>query len=136
MSHERQQSRKQKWVRALMRGLLVFVVVAAFGYFAYRVYASRTSGWPETRDCTVIGSRAVRTMVGGFRYPLIAWEGEYHLQYTVDGKQYFLWTPGSAIDPDKAIVEHKLSDLPLDCRFRVQYNPRDPSESVAYLERR
>jgi hypothetical protein len=135
MSHERQQSRKHRLVRALVRGFLAAAIAATCIYMAYRVYASRTNSWPETRECTVIGSRVVNSVLDFPRRPLVLWHGEYHVQYSVNRKEYFLWATAGVMDSEKTFVKEKISDLPADCPYRVQYNPRDPAESVAYRER-
>jgi hypothetical protein len=59
------------------------------------------------------------------------YRGEYELEYTVDGKNYFIWTDAGWLDQNKEFVQEKVEVLPKRCEFAVRYNPIAPSEATA-----
>ncbi len=132
MSHHQEHSRK----KYVLRIVLGCSAVAIIGLLAYLAVAGKTDGWPEAATCTVEGSRVVRQVVGSNRRPLIVFQGEYHIGYKVNGQQYYTWAPARWMDSEEAYVMEKVRDLDIPCPVRVQYNPRNPAESITHLLRK
>ena len=114
----------------------LFLGVAAFGIAALLMYlgfSSRTSTWQET-NCNVIGKRVVRAdaPIGPYQSIVILYRGEYHLRYTVNSHDYFMWVSSGWVDKDPQFVEDKMAaDDQGTCRYSLRYSPSNPSEAVS-----
>ena len=84
--------------RHVLLGAVAFGIAALFVYLGF---SSRTSTWPET-NCNVMGKRVVRAdaPIGPYRSIVVLYRGEYHLRYTVDSRDYFLWVSSGWVDKD------------------------------------
>ena len=131
--HQEKQRSVEHEVLGTSLGMVI--VLGMIGIFVYLGVAGRTGRWPEAQECTVIGSRVVRDVIDG-RRPLILWHGEYRVQYEVNGKRYSTWANAGWTDADRSFVQNKVDDLKIDCPVRVQYNPKNPAESVTHPMRR
>jgi uncharacterized membrane protein len=84
------QSKRNKW------WIVLTLICLALGG-AYVIYLGSTEGWSET-DCTVAGSRVVRDVAAPVRsHVVVLYKGEYHLRYTVRGKDYYVWASGRLV---------------------------------------
>ena len=122
----RQSKRGKSWISFT-------VICVVLGAGAYLIHLGSTKGWPET-DCTVNGSRVVRDVaapVGRQSRVVILYKIEYHLRYTVRGKDYYVWASSGKSDAERQSAEAKAYHLPDYCGFRIRYNPFRPSEAVA-----
>jgi hypothetical protein len=131
----RHHSRKHETARTIAGLASVVAVVAGLIYLGY---AGRTDRWPEAQQCTIVAKRTVHTIIGdsaNFRHPIVAWQGEYRIDYVVNGKDYFAWASAGLLDPDRSFVENKMADLETECPLSVQYNPANPAQSVTHLRR-
>ncbi len=63
------------------------------------------------------------------------YRGQYQLEYEVNGNYFYVWGDANVMDTEKNFVERKIQNLPEDCNFKVQYNPRNPKEALATLLR-
>lgn len=116
--------------RHVLLGAVAFGIAALFVYLGF---SSRTSTWPET-NCNVMGKRVVRAdaPIGPYRSIVVLYRGEYHLRYTVDSRDYFLWVSSGWVDKDPQFVQDKMSsDEQAGCRYQIRYNPSNPAEAVA-----
>jgi len=108
-----------------------FVLISGFVILAlYLFKTGSTSSWPEA-DCSITGSRVIRTVAGEAGRAIISYKGQYHLRYVVGGHEYYLWTNSGWFDADEKFVQEKVETLPSRCEFRIRYNPEKPSDSVA-----
>jgi hypothetical protein len=133
MSYVRQRTRQIKRLQVSLIALSAVIVLAVLIYLGFK---GRTGWWPEA-DCTVVSSRVVssRAPMGATREVLIMYRGEYGLSYVVKGKEHFVWADSGWIDTSEEFIGKKVAELSIPCRFRVQYNPLNPAESVAHLRR-
>jgi hypothetical protein len=117
------------------RRLIVTLFVALpAAVFVYLVRAGRTNDWPEAAACAVVSSRVVRADLQSGRYgePMVGYEGQYGVSYTVNGTEYFTWVKPGWWDVSRQFVADKVANLPEKCPYRVQYNPHKPAESVVH----
>ena len=133
--HRKEHSFRRR--RVLQKVVGLAAVLGGIGGLVYLSIAGRTGRWPEARDCTVVGSRVVQDVIGtGGPHAFVVWWGEYRVQYEVNGKQYFTWASAGLLDSDRNWVESRIDDYRIDCPVRVQYNPKDPAQSVTHPVRR
>ncbi len=62
------------------------------------------------------------------------YKGEYHLRYSVESHDYYLWVGAGWMDQDRQFVADKVVAYEVSPRrYVVRYNPRNPAEAVAQL---
>jgi hypothetical protein len=120
--------------RRYLRHLILWGgIIAVVGFVVWRTIATWTTSWPQT-DSEIVGSRVVRADVpiGSYRSVVILYRGEYHLRYSVNSKDYFLWTKSMWMDQDPRFVAEKMKSYEgQQSRYLIRYNPRNPAEAVA-----
>ena len=84
--------------------------------------------WPTTKGLPVTTRVVKETATRKFPYSLYG--GECSVQYTVEGKDYFLWVRTGYMDPDPGVMADRMSVCPISHNI-VRYNPRDPADAVA-----
>lgn len=106
------------------------MLLAVLAAVVYIVRAGNTDSWQEA-SCTVAGSRVVRTVVAESFRAIVMYRGEYHLRYTVEGREYYVWANSGWSDVDRQFVQDKVDSRADKCDFLIRYNPAHPSDSVA-----
>lgn len=131
----RHHTRKHETARTIAGWTCTIGIVAGLVYLSY---STRTGSWPEARQCTIVAKRTVHTIIGdsaNSRHPIVAWQGEYRIDYVVNGKNYFAWVSAGLMDPERNFVEDKMADLDTECPLTVHYNPANPAQSVTHLHK-
>lgn len=123
----RESKRRSRYFR---RAVAIVLVLAAGGVGAYLIHVGGTESWPQT-DCTVAGTRVVRSDVADSGRAIVIYRGEYQLRYIVEGQDYYVWANAGWSDVDERFVQDKVDARTDHCDFRVRYNPNRPSEAVA-----
>lgn len=119
-----------------MKRILISASIAAMaGGLIYLGVAGRTDSWPKTQ-CRVVSSRVVRSDVprGPADSTLVLYSGLFRLEYIVEGQSYYVWADSGWWDKDEKFVRDKTDNLPQQCPYYVQYNPKNPAESVAHTK--
>jgi hypothetical protein len=131
MSHTRQVERQRRNTFKFLAGM---AGVLAFALLVYWGFSAR-AGWWRDVPYTVVGSRVApdRVVRGTMKQPVILYRGEYRLRYIVNGQEYFTWADAGWINESKELALEKVEEVPPSGMFRVQYNPRNPTEAVARL---
>lgn len=112
--------------------LITISIVIVTGGLIYLVIAGNTHSWPKAQ-CKVVGSRVVRSdFVRLSRSAVISYRGQFHLQYVVGGRDYYVWADSGWSGKDKKFVEDMIGNLPEQCLYYVQYNPHNPAKSFAH----
>src|SRR5581483_2838324 len=107
----------------------------AFGTVAlliYGVIAGNTDSWPVAKDCTIVDSRVVRYYVAyGRENVLPLYRGEYDVRYTVNGREYDIWTFSGYMDKDQWFVKDLVRVSEQErCDFHIRYNPKNPQDAL------
>jgi len=125
--HDPESKRSSKHFRL---AVAVVLVLTAVGLGAYLIHVGDTDSWPQT-DCTVAGTRVVRSDVADSGRAIVMYRGEYRLRYVVEGQDYYVWANAGWSDPDKQFVQDKVDARTDRCDFRVRYNPTHPADAIA-----
>jgi hypothetical protein len=126
--HDPESRRRSNGFR-LAVAVAVALVLAAVGG-AYLIHVGDTDSWPQT-DCTVAGTRVVRSDVADSFRAIVMYRGEYRLRYVVEGQDYYVWANAGWSDPDRQFVQDKVDARTDRCDFRVRYNPTHPADAIA-----
>jgi hypothetical protein len=99
-------------------------------YFALR---PRSDAWFRT-GCAILDSRIIRAYdrYGMRGEPVLRYEGQYQIRYTVENRDYFLWAGAGFEGNNYELVEDRLSSgAQKACNYEVRYDPSNPAEAVA-----
>ncbi len=120
------------WKTSFAVSVVLAVVILLVGSSTWKCMKRQPkyySGWPETRECRIVGARAVRETVSP-RGPYF-YRGEYQLEYFVNGSRYTVQAPSPFIDTDEVVVLQGLKELPNTCEYLIHYNPKNPRQAHA-----
>jgi|SRR5581483_4581892 len=120
----------------MKRTFIIASLVAVIVGLVYLGIAGKTDSWPKAQ-CRVVSSRVVREAAQrpSGRSPLVLlYTGQFELQYIVGGRSYYVWANAGWSDKDERFVQKKIEDLPEQCPYYVQYNPRNPVESFVHSD--
>lgn len=114
--------------------ILCGIVLALVGFIVWRTIATSTIRWPQI-GAEIVGSRVIRGDVPlGSERVAVMYKGEYHLRYSVESHDYYLWVGAGWMDQDRQFVADKVVAYEVSPRrYVVRYNPRNPAEAVAQL---
>lgn len=90
---------------------------------------TRTPRWQlaagKIQDTRIVADHATELKWGG----QLTWKAEYRVAYTVDDREYSVWTDSGVRGDSEADVRLALPRLRPPCQ--VRYNPQRPEESLA-----
>ena len=115
--------------------ILLLVTVAVIAILVYLGYKGRTGYWPHV-SCSFVGSRAVQDIeaAGQFGAPVVMYQGQYDVQYTVEGRNYRAWVNAPWLDLNKQFVQDRVNTLPDNDKCDVRYDPRHPANGIAHVK--
>ncbi len=84
--------------------------------------------WPVV-PANVVDARVLKKIVGsGSPKPLIVYDADVQLRYSVNGRDYLLWTNAGVVDSDAEWVRQHIPQA----GFTVRYDPEHPEHAEAY----